>query len=355
LATDALARQRHETATPSAEDDARAIDAIERAIREQGRARSRRRAIIAAVAIVSCAAGIGAVRIAVRETKTTAPAVATTNVARAHVVAGTVLHIHDGHAEPMTAGTTLGAGDRLVAPADGRASVVLATGTQMLVENGADFGVAELGDAQRFVLAAGAVRADVAKLALRERFVVRTVDAEIEVRGTSFRVAVVSSDPTCGGGVRTRVVVAEGTVVVRSGDAEDRVAAGESWPRGCSVVAPPVATTVARIENVPPPPRPQPPAPSAAPPSDIGEQTRLLSEAADARRRGAMSDAVARYDAYLARFPAGQGVEGATVERMRLLATMDRARGAAAARAYLARFPQGYARSEASELAAGAP
>ena len=70
-----------------------------------------------------------------------------------------------------------------------------------------------------------------------------------------------------------------------------------------------------------------------------------------ARRRGDTSGALAGYERYLAKYPQGALAESATVERMRLLAASDPARGAAAAKGYLARFPSGFARGEAATLA----
>ena len=83
---------------------------------------------------------------------------------------------------------------------------------------------------KRFSLESGSFFAKVAKLTADERFVVATPDAEVEVRGTAFRVTIVPGDPTCAGGSPTRLEVSEGVVVVRHSGTEVRVAAGERWP-----------------------------------------------------------------------------------------------------------------------------
>jgi hypothetical protein len=54
----------------------------------------------------------------------------------------------------------------------------------------------------------------------------------------------------------------------------------------------------------------------------------------------------------MARYPASPLAESAAVQRMNLLAASDPARVKVAARQYLARYPQGYARTEAEGLLA---
>ena len=97
---------------------------------------------------------------------------------------------------------------------------------------GSDVTVRSGGRAAIFDLAGGSLKADVAKLAPDERFVVETADTEVEVRGTSFRVSVVPLDATCGDGTTTRVAVYEGMVAVRRNGREEIVSKGEEWPDG---------------------------------------------------------------------------------------------------------------------------
>jgi outer membrane protein assembly factor BamD (BamD/ComL family) len=108
--------------------------------------------------------------------------------------------------------------------------------------------------------------------------------------------------------------------------------------------------------QTPPRASPAPSAPAERPEaSDLAEQNRLFAEASSARRRGASSEAIARYDAFLARYPSSQLAESAMVERMRLLGASNPTAGAAAAREYLRRYPAGFARQEALGLAAAQP
>jgi ferric-dicitrate binding protein FerR (iron transport regulator) len=89
-------------------------------------------------------------------------------------------------------------------------------------------------DAERWLnLGSGAVEVHVAKLKAGERFVIATPDAEVEVRGTRFHLAIVPAIRGCGQGTVTRVSVTEGIVVVRSSGVESRVLAGTRWPFGC--------------------------------------------------------------------------------------------------------------------------
>jgi hypothetical protein len=233
---------------------------------------------------------------------------------------------------------------------------------------------------KRFAIEAGAFSARVAKLGPGERFVVTTPDAEVEVRGTVFRVSVVAPDPSCGAGTPTRLEVSEGVVVIRHDGAELSVEAGSHWPdcgasgapSGATAVTPPSLPTApsagpaavpgepsvsARVAAAPPMPAP----PSTARPSDatprpsaesrLAEQNDLFDRAMREKRAGRAEEALALLERLRARHPEGPLAESAEVERMRLLTGPARSR---AAQAYLERWPRGFARGEAETLA-GAP
>jgi hypothetical protein len=69
-----------------------------------------------------------------------------------------------------------------------------------------------------------------------------------------------------------------------------------------------------------------------------------------AKRRGDLRGAVASFDRLLSRYPDCPMAQSAAAERMKLLATTDRARASDAARDYLRRYPAGFARDDAESL-----
>lgn len=298
-----------------------------------------------------------------------------------------------GSSTPAVAGRALQAGSRLIVDPGAGATLSLSTGTHLEVEPGSQLTVVEDGRAQIFALNAGSLRADVAKLAPNERFMVRTIDTEIEVRGTSFVVDVVPSDASCGGGTTTRVTVYEGVVAVRADGSEDSVRAGEHWPRGCrkpaapvaslapvaskrqakvdpapmgnkrfaqvapaapvAQVAPAVPASVSDVQSflVPPPLRTATPA--RTPSSALAEENDLFAEGMLARRYGNLPLALDKMDRFLERFPSSHLAENAAAERMRLLRTIDPPKAGVAARNYLQRHPNGFARADAEGILAG--
>lgn len=360
-------------------DDAAMIDVLAEAIVREARKRRHRRimAVTAGALAVAAAAAIVIGRRAPEPSR--AIAIATATPAAAHVAplvdGTTIVRAGIGSGSSIEDGSPLAVGDRVVS-GSGRAMVSLAAGTHLVVEEEADLAVRSLHGMQAFELRAGAVRADVAKLRANERFLIHTRDAEIEVKGTSFRVSVVQSDPSCRQGTITRVAVAEGDVVVRTIAAEEHVLANQSWPPECArdggvplapataetAKAPPTrSVTAAPAPSVPSRP-PQASAPSTPPvpparasateTSQLAAQTALFADATAARRRGDSLRAIERYEELTRKYPASALAESALVERMRLLAMRDEHAGADAARDYLVRYPHGFARDEAARLAA---
>jgi ferric-dicitrate binding protein FerR (iron transport regulator) len=258
-------------------------------------------------------------------------------------------------------------GGRLVAGAAGGASVRLSTGTELAVEHDTNLEFESGGPVQRFFLAQGVLNAKVAKLTDGQRFVVRTPDAEVEVRGTVFRVEIAEPDAACAGGARTRVSVSEGLVEVRGAGASTYIHPGESWPAGCALSA---SATVDRARgsasSVPSvAPRSsertanaaserevsEPLTRAAKEASSIAQQNRLFAEANAARQQGDNARAVSSFEQLIARYPTSPLAEGAAVQRMLVLKNLDPAAGRSAARQYLARYPQGYAKKDAEKLA----
>jgi hypothetical protein len=266
-------------------------------------------------------------------------------------------------------GKALEAGSRIVTRAGGHVVLTLSTGTRLTVEEGGDLTIVDNGPNQVFSIQTGAVRAEVAKLETGQRFLLRTPDAEIEVHGTSFRVAVADADPSCGAGTITRVTAFEGVVSVRHGSAEAKVSAGQKWPPDCmpprplsplprvSRAALPVApssvanaTANAAATAARPPVTEAPAAEPSVPASDLAEQNNSFARALVLKRQGASHEALAAFEGFAARYPASPLLESALIERMRVLRTLDAAKAREAARQYLSRYPAGVARDEARAI-----
>ncbi len=226
----------------------------------------------------------------------------------------------------------------------------LANGTEVSGGAGTSYLLLAFAPATTFELAAGSIHADVAKLAPDERFLVRTADAEIEVRGTSFDVSRVVADASCGDGTTTRVAVREGTVLVRSRGTEALVHANEVWPAGCSATPAPssLAPPSSNASNAASSERRA--SPSGG--SDLGAQNDLFERAIARKRAGDGPGAIASFELFLARYPASHLAQSARAERMKLLRGVDREKGRAAARDYLQHHPSGFARADADVILA---
>lgn len=220
-------------------------------------------------------------------------------------------------------------------------------------------------------LQTGTLDVTVRPLAAGERFVVRTADAEVEVRGTALRVQ-------ASGGKIKSVAVAEGTVEVRYAGFSAVIPSGGSWqatnpdaapsappsaaptqpaaPPPLAVRSPRVASRVAAApaRTAEPPPAPEAaPAPPAAPPQpSVSPASRAFGDAMAALRRGDFD----RGAAALATFSADHAGDARADEADYLRAIALQRAGksdaaAAAAKQYLATRPAGAHRAEAQQIA----
>jgi hypothetical protein len=359
LAAQALARRPRNASEPSA-IDARTLELVAGAIRARKQARQIRwiAGVVAIAAVAAVTAGISVRRSAAIAAGATAPAaeasglaavpsVATSRVERVSSVDSVI-----GNPEMARGGVTssfgsdarIVAGDELILPGGAEVAFTLPTGTHITVEEQGHLTVAELGQIQIFQLTAGAMRAVVHKLGVGERFLVRTSDAEVEVRGTSFRIAMAAPDEPCALGSATRVQVDEGVVTIRAASKETRVHAGEVWPSGCglpSSPSSPSAGAAAQATSVPVSPR-----------SLLAEQNDLYAKAITLRDGGETGKAVVLFERLVARYPSGPLAENAAVERMKLLAGARRPEAARAAAEYLAKYPTGFGRTDADGILA---
>jgi hypothetical protein len=357
-------------------------DALVAAVEQALRRRARRGALVrgglavgaAAAAVVVAVSFVGGLRAPVAVSEAPRPGAAPLTVLSA--VAGAA-STGDDRPLPLHQGMVITAGLHLTAPAIAEVQVGTTAGTALTLERRGELTVNEAGATQRFALTAGGLRAHVSRLVAGQRFVVDTLDAEVEVHGTTFRVAIVAPDPACGGGTRTRVSVTEGIVTVRSPLGEVHLGAGAEWPAGCAVVeaeprraARPVrrveavasgvdsaasaTRTLAKVTPLGPPPVVLVPRPEAlARPTSgslLAEQNDLFATAIRAKQAGRAPEAVEAFASLIRSFPEGPLVESAMAQRMKTLASFDRAGAARAAVEYIDRFPTGFARADAERL-----
>jgi hypothetical protein len=168
------------------------------------------------------------------------------------------------------------------------------------------------------------------------------------------------------------VQVREGRVLVRAGEQSRFLGAGDSWTSlgDAPAARPPAMSEPTMAEPTMSEPTPEPivvPQPEPGPPqrarprghrpsapSELGAQNRLLEAAELAQKSGLPMLAVQRLEALIARYPDAELAHNARVERFRLLDLAGRhGEAAAAARDYLERHPDGFARGEAERLLAG--
>jgi len=363
IAAKVIGKHQASSAQPSAEARARAIAHIELALAQKAKRRRLTRLALGggACAAVAAAAALWLTHLG-RPTPTANAALPAPVTATLQPTGSGARLLTSNGSETLHAGSALPQGGRLVAAADGGATLRLSTGTEISVEHGAELSFDNAGATEQFELSSGSMHAHVAKLGVGERFIVKTPDSEVEVRGTIFQVSVVDSDPHCGGGVKTRVQVSEGLVEVRAPGGTFWVHPGEAWPKDCAASAPTTTTprsveppvverrNLARSGARKSPESVAKEAPSSQPSSNLGEQNDLFAAAVAARRTGDTNRALSKLAELTARFPASAFAEAAAAERFRALAHQSNGAAASAAREYLAKYPQGFARSEAESI-----
>ena len=370
LATELLARTPAEPSSrPSADARARTIEALASELAAIRRRERRRRSLaiagIAAAFVISISAGVLLAKRAAHGEY----------LVWARPLSGEAALVRDGHRQPLD-GRSLIDGDRVETAVDAKATLTLSTGTHVAIGGATDVRVNARSRHQSFELARGELTFEVAKLGRDERLTVRTVDAEVEVRGTIFSVSTATPSPSCGEGSPTRLVVREGVVALRVHGKELRVAAGEQWPIGCDAMATasrvptrdeassiktdsttadaaranPKSVTGDRAALTTTPSTPLSPSSIAAPASTLAAENDLFARATEARRQGDTARALRLYERFLATYPTGRLAESAEVERMRLLVKSDSAAARAAARRYLDSHAAGFAADEARQI-----
>jgi TolA-binding protein len=237
-------------------------------------------------------------------------------------------------------------------------------------EKGAAWTQARHDGIERVVLTEGDVTLHVRKQGDDERFLVVVPDGEVEVRGTTFEVAVHA-------GQTTRVHVDEGVVEVRV-RGSTKLAAGESWPRMPSAPAGPsdtlpVASAVPSSSRPTEPepragsgpsshaspaplPRPAPPVLGGQPSHDALDARNELPDyerAVTAYRAGRFEHAAELLHAFSLTHPSSSFLDDASFLEASSLANAGRSDAAALlAERHLARFPSSFHRKEAAILVA---
>jgi ferric-dicitrate binding protein FerR (iron transport regulator) len=311
-------------------DRTASVAAIERALR----ARGRRRlvpwigwGVAAAAAAVLLSVGWRSLRSTESTERATAGGVARggapadTKLSVADVDgSGAAIEAPDG-VRPAIRGDRIAAGTSVRVPGAGHLLLALDTGTRLRVGASSRVRLTALGATQRFDVESGTLEADVAKVPLGGRFIVATGDAEVEVKGTRFEVAVGPTASACAPFARTQVMVQEGVVAVRFAGGEVRLPAGSVWP-ACPPPAPAAHGPRSRARQPHASVQAPESAPSDAPrvdPSTLAEQNDLFAAALAARRRGDLGEAIHWLDRLIARYPKGQLIDSARAERQRLL------------------------------------
>jgi hypothetical protein len=325
-------------------DRERAIGAIEAALRAKRAQKAKRSWYVGGSAIGSLALAAAAALWIVTARKEAS------NAELAHVSHVTGALFADNAA--LKTGDLLREGATIHSVSD--AEFQYASGTLVHLDPGSHVGLTSQGKAKSFVVSEGSLTAHVAKLKTDERFLVRTVDTEVEVRGTIFAVTVVPADSQCSGSTSTsttRVSVTEGVVIVRNEGKSVTLRAGEHFPN-CEVKAAAAATEAPLKEGASfsdlPKVKPgvgvaiQAPSPEAH--STLATQNDLFADAMQKKRAGNTHAALEALNRLTREFPKGPLLESAAAERMRILGT------ASSAKEYLRRYPEGFAKAEAEAL-----
>ena len=319
-----------------------------------GRVRARRtftrRAWFTFVSVTAVAVAVLAVGVVSKLNEPPSVATVTSETWHARLVVGDVaVRTASGARRAVASGETLQAGDSIEAKAGGSISLGLTSGDVRLVSAGRVDVVSTTTAERRLRVAQGSLEVDLPrKLPHGQALIMETPDAQVRVVGTAFRVDV-SRDAS--GQPMTAVSVRRGTVwVMQRGERRATLGAGTEWrsrPEVALAVAAP-SREVARAETNSGSAR-SPRTPEAQ--GTLAEENRLYEAALAARNAGDDRRAADGFSQLLARYPRTVLREQSLAERFRAL---DRAGqvslAVAAARRYLAAYPDGFARADAERI-----
>jgi hypothetical protein len=297
------------------------------------------------------AVGVVALAVGVFSKLDDAPNVATVASETWHarlVVGNVAVRTSNGVRRAIASGETFQPGDSIEAEAGGSVSLGLTSGDVRLVSAGRVDVVSTTTAERRLRVALGSLEVDLPrKLPHGQALIMETPDAQVRVVGTAFRVDVsrdASGQPT------TTVSVRRGTVwVMQRGERRATLGAGTEWrsrPEALAAAAP--TRDDARTETFAGSPR-APRTPEAQ--GTLAEENRLYEAALAARNAGDDRRAADGFSQLLTRYPRTVLREQSLAERFRAL---DRAGqvslAVAAARRYLAAYPDGFARADAERI-----
>lgn len=239
-------------------------------------------------------------------------------------------------------------GSRLETTLGDSRDLTLTSGTRLRIAGGTTLVYEEGRTTHRFSLSRGHTVFSVVKQRAQERFLVNTPDAEIEVHGTVFDVALNEQADNCGH--RTAVTVSEGIVEVRAFGERSFVTAGSHWPSGCAGTqlkqatpsgqrsTSPVHQPSSDVESVTPAlvratkqrdtnerdtnDRSE----SASSPSSLAAQNELFARATLALRRGNYDQAIALYAELDTRYPNSPLAASAAASQLRAAELARKAR-----------------------------
>lgn len=270
---------------------------------------------------------------------------------RTRAVVGDVVVRSRGAERAATAGDVLQPGDAVEARAGASVTLGLTSGDVRLLSAGRVDVVSTTTAERRLRIGLGTVEVDLPrKLPHGQALILETPDAQVRVVGTAFRVDV---NLDAAGKPATEVSVRRGTVwVSQRGERRATLGAGSKWrsapePAAESAVA---ASPKGELRTEAYAPKITPARATEAQ-GTLAEENRLYESALAARNAGDDRRAAEAFGQLMSRYPRTVLREQSLAERFRALDRSGQvSQAVAAARRYLAAYPDGFARADAERI-----